>query len=119
MVISISETISLVESTPNIVELDDKKVTGITLTLTTLNTCMKHVSKLQQKQLPQFHHPRVLFTDSRLFHSLQRAVPMKSAATLHQGFCTFVLSTHFIDNTTGYSSTLHIGIAMVFCILIH
>ena len=58
---------------PNIVELDHKKVTGNTRvkkTLTILNTCMKHFSKLQQKQLPQFHHPRVLLTDARPFHSL-------------------------------------------------
>ena len=58
---------------PNIVELDHKKVTGNTQvkqTLTILNTCMKHFSKLQQKQLPQFHHPRVLLTDARPFHSL-------------------------------------------------
>jgi hypothetical protein len=58
---------------PNIVQLDDKKVTGITQvkqTLTILNTCMKHFSKLQQKQLPQFHHPRVLLADARPLHSL-------------------------------------------------
>ena len=31
---------------------------------------MKHFSKLQQKQQPQFHLPRVLLTDARPFHSL-------------------------------------------------
>ena len=58
---------------PNIVELDHKKVTGVTQvkqTLTILNTCMKHFSKLQQKQLSQFRHPRVLLMDARPFHSL-------------------------------------------------
>ena len=57
----------------NIVELDRKMVTGITQvnhTLTSLNTCMNHFSKLQQKQLPQFHHPRVLLMDARPYHSL-------------------------------------------------
>ena len=61
------------EKYPNIVELDHKKVTSntqVNRTLTILNTCMKHFSKLQQKQLPQFHHPRVLFADARPLHSL-------------------------------------------------
>ena len=58
---------------PNIVELDHKKVTSnrqVKQTLTILNTCMKHFSKLQRKQLPQFHHPRVLLADARPLHSL-------------------------------------------------
>ena len=58
---------------PNIVELDHKKVTSnrkVKQTLTVLNTCMKYFSKLMQKQLPQFHHPRVLLADARPFHSL-------------------------------------------------
>ena len=61
------------EKYPNIVELDHKKVTSnsqVNHTLTTLNTCMKYFSKLQQKQLPQFRHPRVLLADARPLHSL-------------------------------------------------
>ena len=61
------------EKYPNIVELDHKKVTSnsqVKQTLTVLNTCMKYFSKLQQKQLPQFHHPRVLLADAQPLHSL-------------------------------------------------
>ena len=65
------------ENYPSIVELklkESARITQVNQTLTILNTCMNHFAMLQWKQLPFFHHPRVVLVDARPFNPLLLSV---------------------------------------------
>ena len=56
-----------------IVELDSKNavhISQVKKTLSILNAYVNHFTKVHQKQLPLFYHPRVVLVDVRPFHPL-------------------------------------------------